>query len=296
MHLGDLLPVRGGLWTLDHYKERLAGLISTYMHHTGRQWRSLEDTARDSYHLRGGSRNWANLRRGQDYYIEGIFIWLEVDAIIREKSDGRNSLDDFCRDFLGGEYPDEKIRPFGIDEIIGDLNKLAKNDWRKFFEERVQKPQERMPLDFVQKLGYRLEYSSEPSEDRKVSEKNRKYAGALDSIGISVGEDGIISSDVVPGMPGDLAGLAPGMKIIGVNGREFSLDRFRDGVADSVVKGNIEFLVLDGDKFVTHTVDYKDGLKYLKLVRDEARPDLMEKIYAPRGELIPVKKDEGDEG
>lgn len=291
MHLGDMLPVRGGLWTLDHYKERLAGLISRYMHQMGRQWRPLEDTARDSYHLRGGSRNWENMRRGQDYYVEGIFIWLEVDALIREKSNGKNSLDDFCRSFLGGDYPDEEIRPFDLDEIIEELGKLANYDWAKFFEDRVEKTQERMPLDFVQLLGYRLEYSSEPSADQKRSEKNGKFASARDSIGIEVGEDGNISSTVVPGMPGDLAGLGPGMKIVGVNGRKFSLDRFRDGVADSVVRGNIEFLVLDGDQFVTYTVNYADGPKYLKLVRDPSRPDLMEKIYAPLGELVPAGKD-----
>lgn len=290
-HLGALLTVRGGLWSAEHFKERLAEWISSYMHQTGRQWRSLEDTARDSYHLRGGSKNWVKMRRGQDYYVEGVFLWLEVDAIIREKSNGKNSLDDFCSDFLGREYPDEQIRPFGLDEIVDDLNKLAKNDWRKFFEERVQKTQDRLPLDFVQMLGYRLEYSSERSEDQKRLEKDRKYASAADSIGIDVGEEGEIGSGVVPGMPGDLAGLAPGMKIIGVNGRKFSLDRFRDGVADSVVNGNIEFLVLDGDKFVTYTVDYADGTKYLKLVRDPSRPDLFEKIYAPRGDLVPVKKD-----
>jgi predicted metalloprotease with PDZ domain len=216
--------------------------------------------------------------------------------LIRENSNGKNSLDDFCRAFLGGTYPDEEIRPFDLNEIIDNLNKLAKYDWRKFFEDRVEKTQERMPLDFVKMLGYRLEYSAEPSADQKRAEKNRKSASALDSIGVEVGAEGNIFGSIVPGMPGDLAGLGPGMKIVGVNGRKFSLDRFRDGVADSVVNGNIEFLVLDGDQFVTYTVDYKDGPKYLKLVRDPSRPDLMEKIYAPRGELVPIEKKEADKG
>ena len=61
---------------------------------------SLEDTGVVSYMLRAGSPNWGGLRRDQDYYFEGMLVWLEADAIIRDKSKGTKSLDDFCRKFL----------------------------------------------------------------------------------------------------------------------------------------------------------------------------------------------------
>jgi predicted metalloprotease with PDZ domain len=281
-YLEGVLVVRGGLWSFDRFKDDLADTLSSYKHQMGRQWRSLEDTAADSYHLRGGSQAWSKLRRNQDYYAEGALFWLEVDAIIRTKTDGRRSLDDFCKSFLGAGYPDKKVLPYELEDIIGELEALADHDWRELIEERIQRPQERLALDVVPMLGYRLQFSSTPSESLAKQEKEDEFATALDSIGMRVNEEGVIHSTLVPGMPADEAGLAPGMKIVGVNGRKFSLDRFREGIADSVVNNSIEFLVLDGDVYKTFNVDYSEGSKYLKLMRDESRTDLLAEIYSPR--------------
>ena len=51
--------------------------------------------------LRAASANWNDLRRSQDYYSEGALLWLEVDALLRDLSQGKHSLDDFCKKFLG---------------------------------------------------------------------------------------------------------------------------------------------------------------------------------------------------
>ena len=280
-YLSRLITVRGGMWTLDHYKQRLALTISRYMHQEGRQWRSLEDTAIDSYHLRGGSRSWTNLRRNQDYYNEGLMFWLEVDTIIRIESNDTYSLDDFCKMFLGAGYPDQNTLPFDTDDIIQILEGLADYDWRGLIDKRIRATQERLPLEFVDRLGYRLQYANERSEALEKLEKDDEFASAMDSIGIAVNEEGKVASSVVPGMPADEAGIAPGMKIIGVNGRKFSLDRFREAIADSVVNEQIEFLVLDGESFSTYDVRYADGTKYLELVRDMSKTDLLSQIFKP---------------
>ena len=68
--------------------------------------------------------------------------------------------------------------------------------------------------------------------------------------GLSFGGDGQIV-DVVPGMVGDRSGLAPGMKVMGINGRLFSPQRLQDALADSVALRKIEFLLLEGDRFRT---------------------------------------------
>ena len=67
----------------------LTATIGSLSHREGRRWRSLEDTGVASHLLRGGSPNWNELRREQDYYFEGALIWLEADAIIREKIQGQ---------------------------------------------------------------------------------------------------------------------------------------------------------------------------------------------------------------
>ena len=73
--------------------------------------------------------------------------------------------------------------------------------------------------------------------------------------------------DVVPGTAADKAGLAPGMKVIGVNGKKFSPNRLRDAIADSVTRRKVELLVEDGEDFRTVVVPYADGLRYLDLER-----------------------------
>ena len=95
----------------------------------------------------------------------------------------------------------------------------------------------------------------------------RHDISAVDSLGLSFGEDGMIHQ-VVPGMIGDRAGLAPGMKVIGVNNKTFSRQRLLDALADSVALRKIELLLIEGERFRTIVLDYADGPRYLQLVRE----------------------------
>ena len=135
-YLGEVLMTRSGLIDGAEYRQGLAATIRTLSHHEGRRWRSLEDTGVVSYMLRAPSPNWGNLRRSQDYYHEGMLIWLEADAIIREKSKGTRSLDDFCRKFLGVGSSTAKVLPYDLPEIVNTLNELADFGWQSFLENR----------------------------------------------------------------------------------------------------------------------------------------------------------------
>jgi S1-C subfamily serine protease len=84
----------------------------------------------------------------------------------------------------------------------------------------------------VGRCGYRLQYAARPSGFLEYLEESRprsKFVSARDSLGLTFGEDGKVQS-VVPGMAGDKAGLAPGLQVIGVNGRKFSRQRLRDAL------------------------------------------------------------------
>jgi len=272
--------VRSGLISTNEYLVTLAAYIGDMMRTEGRRWRPLEDTAIANHILRAGSRNWGLLRRSQDYYIEGLLLWLEADAIIRQQSDGHHSLDEFCKKFMGPQR-NEKIVPYDRAEIIQILKELADYDWESFLHERVDVPQTALPLTVVERCGYRLQYATKPSEILKEQEQNDKVvAAARDSLGLAFGEDGT-AWDVVPGMAADKAGLAPGMKVAGVNGHKFSRERMQDAIADSVTKRQVEFLVLEGDTFRTFVVPYADGPKYLELTRDPNKPDVLMNILKP---------------
>ena len=82
-------------------------------------------------------------------------------------------------------------------------------------------------------------------------------------------------------MAADKAGLAPGAQVIGVNGAKFSRERIQDALSDSVSLRKIDFLVLEGDRFRTITVNYSDGPRYLELVRDPKTPDRLAEILKP---------------
>ena len=71
------------------------------------------------------------------------------------------------------------------------------------------------------------------------------------------------------------------MRVLGVNSKKFSRERLDDALADSVARRKIEFLLLDGEQFRTVTVAYADGLRYLELVRNHERPDVLGEILKP---------------
>lgn len=280
-YLGHLLHVRSGMASPEENLQQLARTISRLQLQKGRQWRPLKDTAVDSWHLRGASKSWEYLRRRQDYYNEGLFVWLEVDAILRSATNNEKSLDDFSQSFFRHQPGDGLVKAFDYDEVVAELNKLHQFDWDAFFEERVFATQEALPLTAVERLGYRIEYSNTPSDWHKLIESNAKYADAYESLGIAVRESGEIV-DVIPGSPADLAKLAPGQQLAGVNGRKFSLARFREGIADTTTRRNVELLVLNGDRYATVTVPYDGGARFMQLVRNPAAPDLLDAIFKAR--------------
>lgn len=280
-YLGHLLFVRSGFIASADNVDELATGLSRLERQTGRQWRPLEDTARDSWHLRGRSKSWDGWRRGQDYYLEGMYLWLEVDALLRQGTDNQRSLDDFCATFFHHGAGDGLVKPFALDEVVNRLNDLHPHDWRAFFDERVSRPQEAFPLRVVERLGYRLEYGPEPGAFARLLEDIMKAALAYDGLGLGVGEKGNVL-DIVPGSPADQAGLAPGLEIAGVNGRKFSLARFREGIADSATRRHVEFLVLNHDVFKTVRVPYEGGARHPRLVRNPDARDLLTPIFAPR--------------
>jgi predicted metalloprotease with PDZ domain len=280
-YLGELLQVRSGLINPDQYRASLAAAIASLSHREGRRWRSLEDTAVASQFLRGGSPNWNELRREQDYYFEGMLVWLEADAIIRERSNGKKNLDDFCRKFLGANSSTAKVVPYELPEILSILHELADFDWERFVAKRVAQPQEALCLDVVGRLGYRVKYTAEPPEPVALrSRGNRATASALDSLGLSFNDDGRVV-DIVPRMIGDQAGLAPGMKAIGINHKTFGRESLHDALVDSTKLKKIELLLAEGDRLRTVVLNYADGPRYLTLERDSSKPDLLAEIAKP---------------
>jgi Carbohydrate family 9 binding domain-like len=54
-----------------------------------------------------------------------------------------------------------------------------------------------------------------------------------------------------------------------------------DALAESVKARRIGLLIVEGDHFRTVELDYADGPRYLELVRDQSKPDLLAEIFKP---------------
>ncbi len=92
------------------------------------------------------------------------------------------------------------------------------------------------------------------------------------SLGLRVSAEGVIS-DVRWSGPADKAKLAPGQKIIAVDGRVFSGDALKAAIKNAKGKTEPIHFILQSDTFVTLAdIDYHDGERYPSLVRVEEPP------------------------
>jgi len=293
-YLGNVLAARSGLKTQAQYRDVLAMTAARLEYTPGRLWRPTEDTAVAASLLRGGNPAWYNWRRGQDYYFEGELLWLDADTLIRKLTGGKKSLDDFEKIFLGkGGNTGPLIVPYTFDELAADLNQVAPYDWAKFLHDRIDKINPHADVEGIERGGYKLVFRDKPSASEHTIEANgRGSRSGLDcwySIGLRLSSDGQIR-DVLWNGPADKARIAPGYKIIAVNGRMFSNDVLRDAIRESKGSRDPIHLLLQADDFIrTADIDYHGGERYPALERVDGATDYLDEIIAPltKPEVIP---------
>lgn len=281
-YLGTILTARCGLWTPEETRDYIAYTAEKMHNQKGRSWRPLEDTAVAAPFLYGTAPAWGARRRGVDFYDEGVLLWLEVDTLIRQKSNGSRSIDDFCKRFHGGESGRPAVKPYMLDDVVADLNAVVPHDWKGLLTRRLRTVSDEAPLEGIVQSGWRLGYGDKPTSVQKSTEAVMKGADLASSIGLVIGAEGAVV-DVIPGKAADKAGIGPGMKIVAVNARRFSPEILTRAIAGTK-KGDarLELLMETGDLFHTHVLEYHDGEKYPRLVRIEGQPDLLSQIFKPQ--------------
>ena len=282
-YLGDVLSARSGLRTPEELRDSLALIAAALGHTPGREWRNLQDTADGVPAMQGAPQQWESWRRGLDYYEEDVLNWLWADMIIRQQTQGKRSLDDFCQLFHGGSSTPLMVKTYTFDDAVNALNQVAPYDWRRFWNERLSNHGPGAPLEGLEASGWKLVYNETPSELFRSDEEDRENThAALYSLGLVLSKDGTIG-DTVEGMPAAKAGIGPGMKLIAVNGRKFSANILRDALgAAKTGSALLELLVENTTYFNTYRINYHEGEKYPHLVRDESKPDVLSDIIKPR--------------
>jgi predicted metalloprotease with PDZ domain len=280
-YLGNLLAERSGLTSPEQYREALASTAASLDHRSGRSWRPLEDTARSVQSLRMMGSQWSDWRRSLDYYPEGQLIWLEVDAIIRQQTHSKRSLDDFCRGFEGGQSGPPMVVPYTFDDIVRALNDVAPYDWASLLRDRVGSTSTHAPLGGIERDGWKLVYNDHPNAFTMAAEKVWKFEDFSYSLGFTIDKDGKLD-DVIVGSPAYQSGLGPGMKLIAVNGRKWTPSVLHAAIkAAQGTAAPIDLLVENAQFFQTYSILYHEGDKNPHLERVSGEPDLVNYLLTP---------------
>ncbi len=258
---GYVLGARSGMFskaeTLDAYAQIAAKLDTA----VGRQWRAMEDTTHDPIISARRPKGWASWQRSEDYYNEGLMIWLEADAIIAKATRGKKGLDDFAKAFFGIKPGDWGQVVYNRGDVIKTLNDIAPYDWAGFFQKYVDSPTKETPKGGFILGGYTLVYGEEPGAITKAAEGANKMVDQSFGIGAIVKNDGEVSS-VIWDSAAFKAGLVTGAKIIAVNGDEYSGDAWKAAIK---AKTPIQIILKQDKYYRTLTLDYSGGLRYPRL-------------------------------
>lgn len=283
---GNVLAARAGLKSQEQYRDVLALSAAQLDNKPGREWRSTEDTAIAGSLIRGGNQNWVNWRRGQDYYQEGELVWLDADVTIRKLTDNRKSLTDFARIFLGkGGNTGPLILGYEFQELVADLNKVVPYDWDGFLRKRIMDINPRADLDGIEHGGYKLVYLDHPSKSEvTLGAANSRRGGGLNvwySLGMRVTGEGTIG-DIRWNGPSDQAKLAPGEKILAINGTVFSADALKAAIVKAKTdSAPIHLTVQLEDDVMPVDINYHDGERYPAMVRVDGTPAYLDDITKP---------------
>jgi len=281
-YLGDLLAARSGMWTADEYRQALAGYAAGLgPGRPGRTWRPVLDTAVALPGMFTGgpdTRGWTSWRRGMDYYEEGELLWLEAADLIHNLSGGQKSLEDFFRIFYGGPNNGAELKPYTFEELTQSLNQVVKYDWAGFWNSRLMSTSPEPPAGGIEASGWKLTFTPEPPIPGRVS---RGVSNSTYTIGLNLDKEGVISDAIFNG-PAFQAGLAPGMKVVGVNGRLFTPEILGDAIKASKSSTKpIELLVIVDEYYKTSSIDYHDGERYPHLIRNPDKPDYLDELLKP---------------
>lgn len=267
---GYVLGARSGLFSKQETLDALAMIAATLNARPAREWRSLDDTTRDPVIAARRPKGWLSWQRSEDYYNEGMLIWLEADATIRRETRGVRGMDDFARAFFGTRDGDWTALPFTQDDIVRSLNSVAPFDWAGFLAARTTDKSPAAPLAGIELGGYRLAFAEESTPFFKDQEKRAGEVNLSFSLGMVVGKGGHLSQVIWDG-PAFLAGLNTASEIVAVNNVAYSETVIREAVA-AAKGGNapIRLIVKNGKRIREVPVMWNGGHRYPRLEKTAA--------------------------
>jgi predicted metalloprotease with PDZ domain len=278
----EILATRAGLETSAQMKDRMALYQAEMDARSGRGWRNLQEDSRSAQLLYSAGQQWTNLRRSTDYYREGPLLWLQVDSLLREKSHGGRSLDNFAAEFFGPPDGVIAVKPYTYDDLIAALNHVVGYDWNGLLQSNLLATRPTPVSPGLEAAGWTVVYTDEPNGAAVDLETVSQQVDLSTSIGLVLDQDGTII-DLVPDSAAGRAGLAPAQKLMGVNHRVYSADLLRQAIVNAETSQEpLDLLTLTEGYYADNSVDYHQGLRSPHLARITGKPDLLTTILQPR--------------
>lgn len=280
---GYVLQARSGLVSAEDTLAFLAMAAAQLDTRPGRRWRPLIDTTNDPIIAARRPQPWTSLQRSEDYYNEGMLVWLDVDMQLRQLTGGRRSLDDFARAFFGMRDGDWGTLTYTLDDVVAALNGVARYDWASYLGSRVDEARPRAPTDWIAKGGYRLVYSDKPTNFWKIEERRRKLSDFSYSLGLSIDNGDRSIDQVIWDSPAFEAGLTNNDMIVAVAGEAYDGGKLADQIDEAKSSRKpIELLVRRGDQYRTVSIPYFGGNRYPRLERAGGSAAALDQLLQPR--------------
>lgn len=276
---GRVLAARAGLRTRQQTLDKLALDADLVAQRTRRRWKDLQDSTNDAVYMAKHHVAWRSWQGREDYYSEGVLLWLDVDARLRELSHGKRSLDDFARIFFA-KNSSQTTSTYTFKDVCAALNKVVPNNWAGFLNQHLQTHSTDEALAGLARAGWKLEYSDVPTETFRQNEAEAGVTDLDDSIGLEVDPDGRVQSVQWDG-PAFRTGLSPGARVTKMDGQAFSTQALLDAVQTSVTKPLSLRVDMDG-ALRTAVISYRGGLRYPHLERIAGTPDRLSDLLDAR--------------
>ena len=277
---GRVLAARAGLRTTQQTLDKLALDAALVANRSGREWKTLADSALDVLYMPGHPVSWRDWQRREDYYPEGVLLWLDVDARMRELSQNKVSIDQFAQLFFATHGSVERISTYSFQDVCDTMNKLAPADWKTFLNQHLFTHASSDAIAGLARAGWQLIYTSVPTETFLQDEADAGVINLDDSIGAQFRPNGSVRS-VMWNSPAFRAGLAPDISVVAVNGQPLSSAVLLSAIADSA-STPLRLTLQDGETHRDAIVFYAGPLRYPHLERIPNTPDRLTSLLAPR--------------
>jgi predicted metalloprotease with PDZ domain len=279
---GYVLGARSGLYTKQQTLDAYASIAARLDTAKGREWRPMGDTTNDPIISARRPKGWTSWQRAEDYYNEGLLMWLEADAIIAKASKGTRGLDHFAKAFFGMRDGDWGQLTYTKQDVIDALNAVQPYDWAGFLAQRVDRTSAESPKGGLKLGGYALTYTETPNSMTKQIEKDIKGIDQIYGVGLAIKNDGEIQT-VIWDSAAFKAGLTVGMKIFAVNGAEYTSEGFKAALTQAKdPKKPIELIVRQDKSYRIIRLDYSSGLRYPQLQKTGEGEGSLDRLLKPR--------------